>query len=172
VLREEAEDLMIKKSVIPRMYDLVDPDRAKSSVYKADWKVMWIKMGFDIHPNSEMAPKATALINQIPIVRNAFFSMMEPHIYVDAHWGHWRGFLRFHLGLVVPNNNTDHKIFLRSRPDLVVKDWSIKKDAKNKLLEAGEIYYWKEGEGVIFDDVPYVLLLSWSGLLRLLACVF
>jgi aspartyl/asparaginyl beta-hydroxylase (cupin superfamily) len=157
VIKAEAENLLLKKASIPRLFDLVEPERAKSKVYKADWKVFWLKMGLDIKENQARAPKTTELLKKIPTLTNAFFSVIEPGTTVDPHWGHWGGFLRYHLGLIVPNNNADEDIYLRIRPD-VKKDNNMRLNERNALLEKGDKYYWKEGEGVMFDDNPYVLV--------------
>ncbi len=47
---------------------------------------------------------------------------------IPAHEGPYRGYLRYHLGLVVPEANP---------PSIRIKD---------------EHYTWKEGESILFDD--------------------
>lgn len=62
-------------------------------------------------------------------------------------------FLRYHLGLIVPKNNTNKDCFLRIRTD-VEKNTSIWLWEREILLAEGAHYYWHEGEGVMFDDNP------------------
>ena len=73
--------------------------------------------------------------------------MLEPGQYITPHWGYWKGFVRYHLGVVIPRDNADRACWLRVNAD---RDDNAKKDLS--LVERGETYHWKEGEGVIFDD--------------------
>ena len=36
------------------------------------------------------------------VARGSFFSILGPHQHLRAHWGYYKGFLRYHLALVVP----------------------------------------------------------------------
>lgn len=111
------------------------------------------KSGGFIPENCAMAPQTAALIASIPNVYNAFFSVLDPQQYITPHFGYWKGFVRYHLGIVIPNNNEDQCCWLRVNP-------SIQDDHNNRvghkrqreLIEDGEKYYWQEGKGVIFDD--------------------
>ena len=35
----------------------------------------------------------------MPGVYTAFFSVLEPHQHLVPHWGYYKGFLRYHLGV-------------------------------------------------------------------------
>ena len=58
----------------------------------------------------------------------AFFSILDGGKSIPAHCGPYRGYIRYHLGLVVPPEDP---------PAIRVKD---------------QHYTWKEGESVLFDD--------------------
>ncbi len=58
----------------------------------------------------------------------AFFSILEGGKSIPPHEGPYRGYLRYHLGLIVPDKNP---------PSIRLND---------------QIYTWKEGESVVFDD--------------------
>lgn len=62
-------------------------------------------------------------------------------------------FLRYHLGLIVPHNNTNKDCYLRIRND-IEKNTSLWLYEREELLSKGSHYYWHEGEGVMFDDNP------------------
>ena len=46
-----------------------------------------------IPENEEKAPKTAELLRQIPDVYNAFFSILEPNMHIDPHWGHYKGYV-------------------------------------------------------------------------------
>lgn len=75
-----------------------------------------------------LAPRTLSMVEKIPGLYQAMFSILEPGKNVAAHAGPSRSYLRYHLGLVVPK---------LSPPRIRVKD---------------QFYTWKEGEGVLFDD--------------------
>ncbi len=76
----------------------------------------------------ELCPKTCALLEGIPNIYKAFFSVLEPGKSIPAHNGPYRGYLRYHLGIKVPKE---------SPPSMRLKD---------------QIYHWKEKEGLLFDD--------------------
>jgi hypothetical protein len=59
--------------------------------------------------------------------------------------------LRYQLGLIVPQNNTNEDCFLRIRPDIEKNHTMVLRD-REALLDEGTKYFWHEGEGVMFDD--------------------
>jgi aspartyl/asparaginyl beta-hydroxylase (cupin superfamily) len=130
-IREELMGLLAEKAAIPRYHDLdeaqhyisaqVDPDK--------DWKVFYLDaMGERPEANRAKCPKTTALLDKVPNRMQAFFSILDSGKSVPAHCGPYRGYLRYHLGLVVPEHNP---------PSIRVKD---------------QRYTWQEGRGVLFDD--------------------
>ncbi len=119
----------------------------KGGIHAIQWKSFMFKSGDFIEANCARCPGTTALLRRIPGAYTAFFSVVDPNQYITPHWGYWRGFLRYHMGVVIPDNNVEQKCFLRINNNWVDND---KKDLK--MIEKGEKYYWHNGEGVIFDD--------------------
>ena len=78
--------------------------------------------------NQHLCPQTCELLSTIPNLFHAVFSILEPGKAVPAHNGPYLGYLRYHLGLIVPAERP---------PSIRVKD---------------QIYTWKEGESVLFDD--------------------
>ncbi len=116
-------------------------------IHTIGWKTFMFKSGTFIDENCALAPETARLLRGIPGAYTAFFSILDPHQYVRPHWGYYKGFLRYHLGIVIPNNNENGECFLRvndSEADNATGDKS--------LIERGEKYYWRNGEGVLFDD--------------------
>lgn len=91
--------------------------------------------------------RTAALLRQIPGLYTAFFSILAPKQYITPHWGYYKGFLRYHLGVIVPNNNEGRECFLR-----VNSDPEFNARRTHDGVEDGETYYWKNGEGIVFDD--------------------
>jgi aspartyl/asparaginyl beta-hydroxylase (cupin superfamily) len=63
-------------------------------------------------------------------IHNAFFSILDPGVEIPPHTGYYKGYLRYHLGVKIPNG-----------------------DEKAYIVCGGEKYTWKEKEGVLFDDM-------------------
>jgi aspartyl/asparaginyl beta-hydroxylase (cupin superfamily) len=131
VIREELLSLLPQKQAIPRYHELdsmqhyisgsVDPDK--------DWKVFYLyAMGEIPEANRERCPRTSALLEKIPGLFQSFFSILDGGKSVPAHCGPYRGYLRYHLGLVVPEKNP---------PSIRIKD---------------QHYTWQESQSVLFDD--------------------
>ena len=131
VIREELLGILPDKRAIPRYHELdemqynisarVDPEK--------DWKIYPLDI-MGVRPPAFCArcPRTTALLDRIPGLFEAFFSILEGGKSIPAHEGPYRGYLRYHLGLVVPEKDP---------PSIRLKD---------------QVYTWKEGESVLFDD--------------------
>ena len=117
-------------------------------IHKAQWKAfMFASGGRFVAENCARAPKTAALLQRIPNMDNAFLSVLDPEQYITPHWGYYKGFLRYHLGVVIPENNANERCWLRVNDDLE----DNRQDDKD-LIARGEKYHWHEGEGIIFDD--------------------
>ena len=58
--------------------------------------------GYPIHKNIQLCPKTNQAIKKIPRYSGVFFSTITPGTYIKPHRGLYKGYLRFHLGLIVP----------------------------------------------------------------------
>ena len=119
----------------------------EGGIHTAKWKAFMFKSGDFIAENCRLAPKTTALLERIPGLYTAFFSVLDPHQEITPHWGYYKGFLRYHLGVIIPENNANKKCWLRVNGD---RDENAR--GEKELVANGETYYWKNGEGIIFDD--------------------
>jgi aspartyl/asparaginyl beta-hydroxylase (cupin superfamily) len=116
-------------------------------IHSIAWKAFMFKSHRFIEANCALAPRTAELLRNVPGLYTAFFSILDPGQYITPHWGYWKGFLRYHLGVIIPRNNADGSSWLRvnaNRAENALHDI--------KLIEHGEKYHWKEGEGVMFDD--------------------
>jgi aspartyl/asparaginyl beta-hydroxylase (cupin superfamily) len=130
-IRAELLALLDQKTAIPRYHDLDQTQTYISGTVDADkdWKVFYLDaMGERPPANTARCPRTASLLDQIPGLMQAFFSILDGGKSIPAHCGPYRGYIRYHLGLVVPRADP---------PSLRVKD---------------QHYTWKEGESVLFDD--------------------
>jgi ornithine lipid ester-linked acyl 2-hydroxylase len=93
------------------------------------WKTYeFVFFGIEKRSNISQCPKTYAILQQIPELITAQFSVMLPQTHILPHKGYSKMILRNHLGLIIPPG----------------KQCGIKIE--------DETYYWREGELVVFDD--------------------
>jgi beta-hydroxylase len=144
VIRAECEDLIQSRVRIPGMEELTS--YTAGGIHQIAWKSFMFKSGAFIEENCALAPKTAALLRGLPGVYTAFFSVLEPHQHIKAHWGYWKGFVRYHLGVIIPDNNADNRCWIRINPE------AQSRDGDRAAIEQGETYHWHNGEAVLFDD--------------------
>jgi aspartyl/asparaginyl beta-hydroxylase (cupin superfamily) len=130
-IRAEVSALLAEKATIPRYHDLDRMQTYISGTVDADkdWKVYYLyAMGEKPAANRARCPQTAAALDRVPGLFQAFFSILDGGKSVPAHAGPYRGYIRYHLGLVVP---------AAAPPSIRVKD---------------QVYTWKEGESILFDD--------------------
>jgi len=126
IIREEGLKLMeLSRMRTPDGKD----DAGFNSFAKAGWKRFYLKWYGDSHPSAErLCPRTTELLRGISSVKAAMFTALPPGAVLNPHKDPYAGSMRYHLGLVTPN---DDGCFI---------------DVD------GERYSWRDGEGVIFDE--------------------
>ncbi len=128
VIREEAERLLEEREELANFQDI-----SKDQIEITDddrWKTFFLYgYGFTAKLGTEMCPRTAALMQEIPGMTTAMFSILSPRKHILAHRGPYKGVLRYHLGLIVP------------------------RDAEACRIRVGEdIRHWREGESMVFDD--------------------
>ena len=101
VIRAELDEVLGYRDDLPNFQD-ISVDQA--SITDDDgWKTFFFfGYGFRSEANCARCPKTAAILGQIPGLTTAFFSILSPHKEIGAHRGPWRGVLRYHLALKVP----------------------------------------------------------------------
>lgn len=145
-IRSECERLLAFRAGITDMSKL-GGQYTERGIHTIQWKAFMLKSGTFIEENCALAPKTAAVLRPLGNVYNAFFSILEPHQYVSPHWGYYKGFVRYHLGVVIPNDNADRKCWLRVNVDPA--DNALR---DKSLIERTRKFHWRNGRGVIFDD--------------------
>ena len=144
VIRAECEKLVDGSVRMPGMEEL--SSYTSGGIHQIAWKTFVFKSGDFIAENCALAPRTAALLEGIPGIYMAFFSVLEPHQHIKAHWGYWKGFVRYHLGVMIPNDNADNKCWIRINPDAQAAG------GDKSQIEQGETYFWRNGQAVLFDD--------------------
>jgi len=146
VIQKECLELMAQHEKIPHIKQSGGRYTTRG-VHEIEWKTFMLKSGRFLEANCRHAPETTRLLRQIPGLATAFFSILGPHQHIGAHWGYYKGFYRYHLGLVVPDDNRDELCWLRVNDDRRAYDKRIR-----RVIEQTPKYHWHEGEGIVFDD--------------------
>ena len=128
VIREELEGVLEDHAALPNFQDI---SRDQIEITDDDrWKTFFLYgFGFKAKLGVEMCPRTAALMEQIPGMKTAMFSILSPHKHILDHRGPYKGVLRYHLGLIVPHEKEACRI------------------------RVGEdVRHWEEGKSMIFDD--------------------
>lgn len=127
-IKAELDEILKHRDAVPTFQE-VSPDQKKIS--KGDKWRTFILFGFGtkLEKNCARAPVTTRLLEQVPEMQTAWFSILAPGYHIPAHRGVTKGILRCHLGLIIP------------------------KDAeKCRMRVDNEICVWRPGEAFVFDD--------------------
>jgi beta-hydroxylase len=90
------------------------------------WKKYYLKWYGGVRPDARArCPRTCALLDRLPELHLAMFSILEPGARIPPHVGPFAGNLRYHLGLRCP--------------------------AGAEIRVDGAPYRWAEGEDVLFD---------------------
>ena len=111
------------------------------------------KSGKFIEENCSLCPETAKLLRKIPRVKQALFSIIDPNQHVQPHKGYYQGFLRYHLGVIIPDNNVNQKCWIRinSNPE-DNQNFNLSPEHRSDFMHRASTYYWKNGSGIMFND--------------------
>jgi beta-hydroxylase len=119
---------MDSRKALPTLQDISPVNTALTADEK--WRIfMLYSYGKRIEHNCAKCPETTRLVEQLPGLKTAMFSILSPGKHIAEHRGPYNGVLRYHHGLIIPEP--------RERCRIAVN---------------GQICHWEEGKGLIFDD--------------------
>lgn len=147
-IKKECLKVLEYKEHITDIGGLDGKNKTKGGVHAIKWKTFMLKSGRFIGENCDQCPETARLLRKTPRVKQAFFSILDPNQYIKPHKGYYQGFLRYHLGLIIPDNNLDKSCWIRINDDIAEN----KKKIRDVSMEGSEKYFWKEGEGIMFND--------------------
>lgn len=95
--------------------------------YDEGWKVFGLyARGIKLEINCERCPETTKIVEDVPALDTAGFSLLKPKTHITPHKGKADGLLRCHLGLIIPEQCG---------------------------IRVGEEHgTWEEGRALVFDD--------------------
>ncbi len=104
-------------------------DLGFNSFFRRGWKRFYVKWYDEpLQSAKALCPKTVELVQSLPNVNGAMFALLPPGGDLGKHRDPFAGSLRYHLGLVTPNNDTC------------------------KIWVDGQMYSWRDGEAVMFDE--------------------
>jgi beta-hydroxylase len=127
-IRKELDEVLARRDDLPNFQD-ISTDQA--TITDDDrWKTYFLYgFGFRSDANCARCPETTRLVEAVPGMKTAMFSILAAGKHVPDHCGPYKGVVRYHLALKVPEP--------RERCRIRVGD---------------EIVTWEEGRSLIFDD--------------------
>lgn len=127
-IRGELDRVLHYRDELPRLYD-VSPENTRISA-DDHWK-SFVLYGFGYRSahNCTLCPETARLLDKVPGLETAFFSILAPGAHIPSHKGLAKGLLRCHLGLMVPRRGEDCRLYLDGTP-----------------------HTWQEGRVLLFDD--------------------
>ena len=100
-IRAELEQVLEDHEALPNFQDI-----SKDQIEITDddhWKTFFLYgYGFEAKLGTELCPQTAALMRSIPGMTTAMFSILSPRKHILDHRGPYKGVLRYHLGLIVP----------------------------------------------------------------------
>lgn len=108
---------------------LKNDDASFNSFFKEGWRRFYLKWYEQPLPSAQaLCPRTVALVNQVPSVKAAMFTLLPAGAHLNPHRDPFAGSLRYHLGLITPN------------------------DDACRIVVDGQVYSWRDGEDVLFDE--------------------
>lgn len=130
-IRDEA--LRIRAQDIPSLGD-ISFDHGRIAADRR-WRAFFLKgYGYRMPSNAARAPLTAALIEKVPGLVTANFSVMEAGGHIPRHWGMTKGMLTYHLALKAPREREKCRMH----------------------IEEGErlhVMHWQDGQSFLFDDM-------------------
>lgn len=104
-------------------------DAGFNSFFRTGWKRFYLFWYGVSHPSAEQyCPQTVALLRSIPGIKAAMFAELPPGGKLVRHRDPYAGSVRYHLGLVTPNDDSCY------------------------ISVDGETYSWRDGVPVMFDE--------------------
>jgi ornithine lipid ester-linked acyl 2-hydroxylase len=127
-VRAELDAVLPYAAYVPNFQDLSKVQKVLSQ--DDGWKTFFFyAYGLKAAGNCRRCPETTKLLKEIPGMKTAFFSILAPGKHLPPHCGPYKGVLRLHLGLLIPE------------------------PAEMCAIRVGsQVRHWQEGRAMIFDD--------------------
>ena len=128
VMRSEVDKILEHENALPNFQDISEDQKAITT--DDNWKTFFLfGFGHKMEKNCAICPNTANLVEDIPGMKTAFFSILSPGKHIPDHRGLYRGLLRYHLGLKIPE----------PKEDIIIR---VDEEYRN----------WEEGKSMMFDD--------------------
>ena len=128
-IQGELDRVLQSQASLPEYHEVDPGERAISATTAQKWRVFMLYiLGNKPEANRALCPELSRLLDGVPNLVQAFFSILDPGKSIPLHEGPYYGYLRYHLALRVPKDNP---------PCIIVNSRK---------------HVWQEGEAVLFDD--------------------
>jgi beta-hydroxylase len=127
-IRAELDRVLTRKDELPGFQDIL----ADVALVTRDngWKsFLFVGVGTRSKRNIALCPPTWRILQRVPGLSTAMFSIFEPGKHLAPHHGPYNGVLRLHLGLIVPDTS-----------DAVA------------IRVGSQLCHWHEGKALVFDD--------------------
>jgi ornithine lipid ester-linked acyl 2-hydroxylase len=126
-IRAELDAVLLNRDRIPNFQEISEDQKLLTQ--GDDWKTFFLfGYGHEVASNVARCPRTAELLRRIPGMKTAMFSILAPGKHIPSHRGPYKGVLRYHLGLLVP-------------------------DPERCGIRVGnDTRFWREGRSLIFDD--------------------
>jgi aspartyl/asparaginyl beta-hydroxylase (cupin superfamily) len=127
-IRAELEAILQHREQLPFFQD-ISPDQYGISP-DDKWRIFgFYGFGYRSEYTCRLCPQTARVLDRVPGIENAFFSILAPGKMIPSHRGVTKGLIRCHLGLRVPP------------------------ESKRCFMDVGDVRCrWQEGRVLIFDD--------------------
>jgi beta-hydroxylase len=128
VIRKELDEVLKYRDHLPNFHEIsID----QLNITKDDlWKTYFLyAYGFKAKESCERCPETTRLVKKVPGMKTAFFSILGPGKHIPSHRGPYKGVIRYHLALLIPEPTS-----------------------KCRIRVGDTVRRWEEGRSLIFDD--------------------
>jgi beta-hydroxylase len=127
-IRRELEHILLRQDALPGFHE-ISTDVSTISQDRG-WKTFLLcGYGFRSERAIRQCPETWRIVQKIPGLTTAMFSILEPGKHLPPHRGPYNGVLRLHLGLIVPEPRQ-----------------------QTAIRVGAEVCHWQEGRALIFDD--------------------
>ena len=127
-IKEELKKILLYNEALPNLQDIQNEQHSITTDNK--WKTFFFYgFGQKSEDNCAKCPVTTSVLEQIPDLLTAFFSILHPKKHIPAHKGLFKGIVRSHLGLVIPGAKNECRMQLDK-----------------------QTLHWQEGKAFVFDD--------------------
>lgn len=126
-IRDEAAAVALRQGAAPSLATISPDHRAITAVDMWRSFFLW-GYGYQVEENIARCPMTARLVEQVPGLNSAFFSILAPGTHIPDHRGVTKALITCHLGLIVP------------------RDGDVRMRVDDRIVR------WAEGQTLVFDD--------------------